>query len=347
MTIITPSNRAYQTDEIINSFSFHWYQNADGFVADRVFPVLETKNFSGQYVVYDRGSLNRDEMQERGYGSESAKVTTTHTTANYDTRAYALSMAMDLRIMAQMADTFDVENEMVENLMHKYLIKKDRLWAQNFFQPVTASGVTWAFVAEGVATGETAENLFDPTSGTNNKKRQWNDALSNPIADIRQAKTRIMQATGKTPNKLVLNQYVYDVLLEHPDIIDRLNRGQTSGPAKASRESLAALFELEEIVVMSAVFNASGLNSPEDSRFIGGKHALLVYVPATTGLYTPSAGITFQWVSDPLVANLGAGLSFRRWEHEPTNTFHMEINANFSQKLTAAELGYQFTNIIA
>ena len=70
----------------------------------------------------------------------------------------------------------------------------------------------------------------------------WNNASSSPIEDVRLAKRTVQESTGFRPNILVLGRPVYDTLIDHADIIGRLDRGQTAGPAMATRESLAALF---------------------------------------------------------------------------------------------------------
>ena len=66
----------------------------------------------------------------------------------------------------------------------------------------------------------------------------------------------IQEQTGFRPNVLGIGRPVFDILLDHPDIVGRIDRGQTpNGPARASRQDLAALFELEAIEVMDAIYN--------------------------------------------------------------------------------------------
>ena len=57
----------------------------------------------------------------------------------------------------------------------------------------------------------------------------WSDAASTPIEDIRLVKRSILESTGFMPNTLVLGRPVFDALLDHSDIVGRLDRGQTSG----------------------------------------------------------------------------------------------------------------------
>ena len=55
--------------------------------------------------------------------------------------------------------------------------------------------------------------------------------------------TRIAELTGK--NKLP-DDTLYDRLLNHPDIVGRIDRGQTSGAAVVRQETVDKLFEAED-----------------------------------------------------------------------------------------------------
>ena len=48
------------------------------------------------------------------------------------------------------------------------------------------------------------------------------------------------------------------MLCDDPDIVDRLKYGQTAPrPAQVTKEAMAALFELDEIMVMDGIYNAA------------------------------------------------------------------------------------------
>ena len=128
-------------------------------------------------------------------------------------------------------------------LAQQALLNLETGWAATYFAPGDP-GDTWTFDADGVASSATAAGLFDPRDAGNNQILQWNDASSTPIEDIRRAKRTVGEATGFRPNTLVLGRPVFDMLLDHGDIVGRLDRGQTAGPAMATRDSLAALLEV-------------------------------------------------------------------------------------------------------
>ena len=51
----------------------------------------------------------------------------------------------------------------------------------------------------------------------------------------------------------MLSEPVWLKLVDHPDLVDRVKYGQTAGrPAAVSREALAAILELDRILVMGS-----------------------------------------------------------------------------------------------
>jgi len=111
---------------------------------------------------------------------------------------------------------------------------------------------------------------------------------------------------GFKPNTMVVGKEVRDILINHPDILARLNGGATvTNTALITNAKLAEIFEVENFYVMEAVKNTSVEGVAESNAFIGGKAALLVHSPASAGLMTPMAGATFAWNNLQGVNNLG------------------------------------------
>jgi hypothetical protein len=144
----------------------------------------------------------------------------------------------------------------------------------------------------------------------------------------------------------VLGRQVYDALIDHPDIVARLDRGQTPvGPALVNREALAALFEVDKILVMDAIQNTGKEGQTNAHSFIGGKKALFAYVAPSPGLMTPSAAYTFAWTG-----YLGAsamGTETTRFYSQDRKSWRVEIESAYVHKLIAADLGVFFDTIVA
>ena len=154
----------------------------------------------------------------------------------------------------------------------------------------------------------------------------------------------MLKRTGYMPNILTLGRPVYDVLVDHGDIVGRLDRGQTTGPAKANREQLATLFEVDEIRVMDSIWNSASIDETVTHDFIGGKHGLLSYRPAAPGIMTPCAGYTFAWIGQ--VGASSDGVRMKRMRIETIEAERIEIQSAYDYKLISAELGAFFNAIV-
>jgi len=315
----------------LTNISIAYLQDASNFVAARVFPNIPVTKQSDRYYTYDRGEFNRDEAEERAPGTESAGGSyTLDNTPTYFAHVYAFHKDIPDQVRANADAVLSPDREATEYVTHKALIKREKLWATNYF----ATSV-WTTDITGVASGPTGPQVL-----------QWNDADSTPIEDIRTGKRAVLESTGFEPNTLVLGKAVYDTLVDHPDIVDRIKYGQTAGqPAMAGVEALMKLFEIERIFVMKAIENTAAKGAANVHSFIGGKKALLCYSAPRPGIMTPTAGYTFSWTGF-----LGAGSEgnrIKRFRIERIESDRVEIQMAFDLKKVAADLGYFFTTIVA
>src|SRR5574343_1416849 len=90
MPYIQPSRADVHVNRPLTNISVAFMQNASNFIADRVFPVVPVAKQSDLYFTFDRGAFNRDEMQRRAPGAESAGAVYTVATAPYNCAVWAL-----------------------------------------------------------------------------------------------------------------------------------------------------------------------------------------------------------------------------------------------------------------
>jgi len=227
-------------------------------------------------------------------------------------------------------DAFKLQQNITEFLTRKALIRKEKLFASSF---LTTS--VWTKDLTGVS-GTPSTNQF----------KQWNDAASDPISDIRGAATAQMILTGFRPNVLVLGSQVLDALELHPDIIDRVKYGTQTDVAIAAQSHLRQLFQVDEILVMDAIENTADKGVTDVHALINGKSALLLYRPAAAGIMTPSAGYTFSW--DGLESGAGYGTSITREPIPLTRgAERFEIQMAFAMKKVSADMGTFFATAVA
>jgi hypothetical protein len=340
MPFTQPSRGDVHVNRPLTNISIAFVQSQDAFVASRVFPNIPVAKKSDAYFTYDRGEFNRDEMEERTPGTESAGGSYQISTDTYFARTRAYHKDVPDEVRANADSPINLDREATEFLTRKALIKREVTWATAYFT-AGAPGDTWTFDVDGAAARSAA---FDPTAAGNNDVVFWDDASSTPIEDVRLLKRYVLERTGFMPNTLTLGRPVYDALVDHPDIVGRIDRGQTTGPAMANRRALAALFEVEDVLVMDAIQNTGVEGQTAVHAFIGGKHALLSYKPASPGLMTPSAGYTFSWTG--AVGSGNDGLRIKRFRMEHLESDRVEIGMSYDQKKTSADLGAFFGAIV-
>jgi len=305
----------------LTNISIAFMQDATNFVAAKVFPNIPVTKQSDRYYVYDRGDFNRDEMEERAPGTESAgSGYDLDNTPTYYAPVYSFHKDIDDQIRANADSVLAPDREATNFVTMKGMIKREKLWATKYFK-----ATVWD-------TDDTPSNL-------------WDTASSTPIEDVRLAKRTVLRSTGFEPNTLVLGKKVFDDLQDHPDFVDRVKYGQTGpNPAMVTLMIMAQIFEIDRVLVMKAIENTAAKNATASHSFIGGDHALVVYSAPNPGIMTPTGGYTFSWTGF-----LGAspdGARIKRFRMEHLSSDRVEIDMSFDQKLVASEMGYFFEQVV-
>lgn len=314
----------------LTNISIAYLQDASNFVASRVFPNIPVTKQSDRYYTYDRGDFNRDEMELRAPGTESAGGSyDIDNTPTYYAPVYAFHKDIPEQVRANSDAVLNPDREATEFVTHKALIKREVLWASKYF----ATGL-WTTDITGVAAGPGASQVL-----------QWNDSSSDPIANIRLGKRTVQESTGFVPNTLVLGQAVFDTLIDHPDIVDRVKYGAQSDISLVDIPELRALFKIQNILVMAGIQNTAKDGAANVHSFIGGKKALLCYAAPRPGIMTPTAGYTFSWTG--MMGSGAEGGRIKKFYMKEKESDRVEIQMAFDQKLVSADLGYFFDAIIA
>lgn len=315
-------------DTALTNMSVAYMQSESKFIADKVFPVVPVQKQSDRYYVYSKEDWFRDEAEERARATESAGGDyDIDNTPSYFARKYAYHKDVTEEDRANADSVLNPDQDATDFVSHKLLIKREVLWASRYFVPDV-----WGTTLTGVeATPTTGEFL------------QWNVSSSTPIEDIDKAQTDVMGLTGYKPNVLVLGPRVYKVLKNHSTILERIKYTQRG---LITTEILAALFDVEKVLVAEAVKNSSNKGAADGTDFIYGNGALLCYAAPRPALKTPSAGYIFAWTG-----LLGAGAYGNRivrinMPHLGIGTERIEGEMAFDQKIIAADLGVYFKDVL-
>ena len=328
MPLLTPS--AVHVDQPLTNLTLAYAQSQENFIADKVFPTVGVSKQSDKYYIYDRANMNRTgDVAKLAPRTEVNRIGMTLSTSSYFADVYGLGMDFDEQTLANEDAMLDIRSAGAETLAMRLMIHREEQFATNFF----STGV-WG-----------TDNTL---SGTD----QWSDYTnSTPIQDVTAARRVVQLASGGfKPNTMVVGKEVRDKLINHPDILARLNGGATvTNTALITDAKLAEIFEVENFYVMEAVKNSSVEGVAESNAFIGGKNALLAHTPSTAGLMSPAAGLTFAWNNLEGVNNLGITVeSFSDDALKRQQIAEMiQVKMSYDMKVVGADLGYLFAAAVA
>jgi hypothetical protein len=326
MPLLTPSQ--VHIDQPLTNLTIAYVQSQENFIADKVFPVVGVQKQSDKYYIYDRANMNRTgDVKALAPRTEVNRIGQAISNDSYYADVYGLGMDFDQQTLANEDAALDVRSSGAATLVNRLMIHREEQFADTFF-----AASVWG-------TDNTPSNL-------------WSDYTnSTPIKNVTDARrTMQLKSGGFKPNTMVVGKEVRDVLINHPDILARLNGGATvTNTALITNAKLAEIFEVENFYVMEAVKNSSVEGVAESNAFIGGKHALLAHVAPNAGLMTPMAGATFAWNTLEGVNNLGVTVesfsddALKRQQIAE----HIQVKMSYDMKVTGSDLGYFFDTVIA
>ena len=326
MPLLTPSQ--VHIDQPLTNLTIAYVQSQENFIADKVFPVVGVQKQSDKYYIYDRANMNRTgDVKALAPRTEVNRIGQAVSTDSYYADVYGLGMDFDQQTLANEDAALDIRSSGAQTLVNRLMIHREEQFADTFFK-----ASVWG-------TDNTPSNL-------------WSDYTnSTPIKNVTDARrTMQLKSGGFKPNTMVVGKEVRDTLINHPDILARLNGGATvTNTALITNAKLAEIFEVENFYVMEAVKNSAVEGAAESNAFIGGKHALLAHVAPNAGLMTPMAGATFAWNTLDGVNNLGVTVesfsddALKRQQIAE----HIQVKMSYDMKVTGADLGYFFNTVIA
>ena len=332
MPLLTPSQ--VHIDTPLSNLTLAYAQSQTNFVADKVFPTVGVARQSDKYYIYDRANMNRTgDVKKLAPRTEVNRIGMTISNSSYFADVYGLGMDFDEQTIANEDEVLNIRSAGAETLAMRLMIHREENFATTFF----STGV-WGTEVSGAASG----------AGT---PVYWNDYTnSTPITDVTDARRAMqLKSGGYKPNTMVVGKVTRDELINHPDILARLNGGSTvTNPALITDAKLAEIFEVENFFVMEAVNNTAVEGAAESNAFIGGKHALLCHTPSSAGLMTPAAGMTFAWNNIPGANNLG--ITVESFSDDALKRMqiaeHIQVKMSYDMKVVGADLGYFFKDIV-
>ena len=306
-----PTLRDVMQDPMLSNVSVK-YQNAD-YVADQILPIFPVKKQNGKYYIYT-GSHLRPVDTLRAAGSEANEVDfQVDPDGTYHCDDNALKERVPFEVQDQADAAMDPLIDATENITERLMVGKERALA--------------------ALMGSTA--IITPNNTTLAGTDQWSDySNSDPVDDVKTAKSTVHAAIFREPNVLVLQKQVYDKLLDHPDIVDRIKYSQMG---VATPELLARIFGVAKVIVAGAGYNSVDEGVADSFSYCWGKHAWLIYIAPGKRLKQITFGYTFAYKKRQT----------KRWTDGDKECTYVRVNENTDQKLVSVLACYLIENAIA
>jgi hypothetical protein len=297
-------------DPVLSDLSVK-YSN-ESYVSEVLMPVFPVKKQQGTYYVYDKADFRRNATR-RAPGSQSNETEYGLTTATFYAEDHALKEKVPFEVIDQADSALSPEMDATESVTDQLMIDKEIALATTM--------VDTAVITQ-----------YKTLSGTS----QWSDySNSDPIADIRLAIKTVQKGIGRRPNTLVLSQPVFDKLIDHPDIVDRIKYTITGGAVGAPE--LARVFSLKNVVIAGALYNTAKEGQTDALDFIWGNNAWVCYINEGSRLKAPTFGYTFSYQTREV----------KKWDDLDAEARYIRVHDNYVQKVVAATAVYALLAAIA
>ena len=316
-------------DRLITDLSVDWVQAADRYVSPFVFPIVPVNNRSDLFLIWDRGSMLRNEMSVRPIGERPRQVKRTSTTGTYLCEERALEYPLDDRFRANRDEPFDDDIGAAKYLTAQAWIDADSRWAASFFK----AGV-WTTDVTGVAAAPGADQFL-----------QFNQSGSKPFDDIRAQIKAVDELTGFPPNVAVLGSDVWNILADHPDALDRIKHVMVG---IVTPQLIAQALGLNRVLVAGGIENTAAEGATDVfARIVDPKGVLLAHASDNPGRDRPSGGYTFAWQRLIPGATNSMGGVIERGREPLAHSDIFQVRTATDPQLVAADLGVFMASAVA
>lgn len=304
-------------DTALSDFSVAYLQNPAASVARRAFPVVPSAKQSDKYFVWTIADHMRTDAQKRAPGTRAVTRNFLLSNDNFYCEVKALAHNISSQVQANADPGADPEEAAVRMLLQDMMIEEE------------------------IAFGATA---FASSWGTNTSPGTvWSNAAAYPISDLATGVRTVLLATGLKPNCLLLGNDSWATGLSiHEDLVDRL---PDNSARIVTREFVANLLGLDEILVSEVVYNSSVEGIAASNAFAMTRNAaLLFYRDSAPGRLGANAGNTFVWSG---LLGAAQGVQVKRYDLPVEDAYpRLEVETAYDHKIVGSALGYYLTSCV-
>jgi len=291
-------------------------------IVNDIYPIVNVSKQSDLYYEYTKGDFFRiPETTARAPKTKGRTVEFSVSSKAYYAANYALVEEMSYETLANADTPLNLREKAARNLTNLLMLDQE------------------VRVANQITSGSNLGSYATPGS-------LWSSSAagtSDPFGDIQTAKSAIRSTTGLDANTIILGRPVYDALLRHADIIDRIKYVQKG---IVTADILASLFDVDKVLVGNAIKNTGSEGLTDSFSDVWGKNCVLAHLTkgADADGRNPSLGYSFRW-TNPL---FGTPMAVEAWDDPDHGNFtNMRVQYYQDEKIAAPELGYLWSGAVA
>ena len=293
-----------------------------GLIVNDLYPVINVAKQSDLYYEYTKGDFFRiPETTARAPKTKGRTVEFSVSSKAYYASNYALVEEMSYETLANADTPLKLKEKAARNLTNLLMLDYE------------------VRVADQLTTGSNLGSHSTPGS-------LWSSSAagtSDPFGDMQTAKSAIRSTTGLEANTIILGRQVYDALIRHADIIDRIKYVQKG---VVTADILASLFDVDKVLVGNSIKNTGSEGLADSFSDVWGKNVVLAHLTngADADGRNPSLGYSFRW-TNPL---FGTPMAVEAWDDPDHGNFtNMRVQYYQDEVIVAPELGYLWADAVA
>lgn len=292
------------------------YRNTD-FIAEQLAPRVAVRKQSDRYYVYDQTREGiRPTEDLRAPGSIASEVDYTLSTDSYFCGDHALSSPVTDEERENADPVIQPDIDRTEFLTERILLNQE-------------------IAMEKLLRSDTSIAESQPPEG-----EEWSDPSSDPVGQIRDARLSIFSGCQRRANTLVLPYQVYEIVRNHPSVLERVRYG---GHPMATPELLAQLFDVDRVLVPRSCYNSAPRGQQAVATPVWGANVYLAHVAPRAGLKQVTLANTFVWNG---MAGSADGVIVERWREQARKAEVIRVQKYYDAKLISAGAGHRIKNVL-
>jgi len=330
MAVYNPAGAGLvHVDKILTQISIGW-PNA-GLVGENLFPTVPVAKQSDKYYIFGREAW-LPEYDQRAPGTVANEIPGYQLSSDtYYAQEHSLQIPIADEERWNADSPLAPDRDGTELVTSKIMLGRER-------------------AMQTLAT--TTSNYSSTSTTTLVGTAQWNDYVnSDPISDMRTAKSTINGRIFMDPNVGIIPYQVMTKLEDHPDFLERIKYSERG---IVSADLIGAVLSIPKLIVPGVGIGTSNLGQPITVGYLWGKDVVFAWVPPRPGLRIPAFGYEFGWSGSP-----GGSVQYvDRWREEQRKSDLVRVCRYYDLKLPAqgdagtsdadkAIAGYLIKNAIA